>query len=103
MNVWPNNGNEGIEGHTYKSYTSVAHTCMTLWCFVCQAITVVILLALTAPNPAKSSKGHFLGNNSALLETGTFTSSNGGKITTWQEVQAVSAEYERSTKTHGAF
>ena len=26
-----------------------------------------------------------------------------GKITTWQEVQAISAEYERSTKMHGAF
>ena len=26
-----------------------------------------------------------------------------GKITTWQEVQAVSAEYERSMNMHGAF
>ena len=26
-----------------------------------------------------------------------------GKITTWQEVQATSAEYERSTEMHGAF
>ena len=26
-----------------------------------------------------------------------------GKITTWQEVQAISAEYDRSTKMHGAF
>ena len=26
-----------------------------------------------------------------------------GKITTWQEVQAISAEYERSIKMHGAF
>ena len=26
-----------------------------------------------------------------------------GKITTWQEVQAISSEYERSTKMHGAF
>ena len=26
-----------------------------------------------------------------------------GKITTWQEVQAISAEYERSAKMHGAF
>ena len=26
-----------------------------------------------------------------------------GKITTWQDVQAISAEYERSTKMYGAF
>ena len=39
----------------------------------------------------------------ALLETGTFSSSNRAKITTWQEVQAISAEYERSTEMHGAF
>ena len=26
-----------------------------------------------------------------------------GKITPWQEVQAINAEYERSTKMHGTF
>ena len=54
------------------------------------------------PNHPKSSKilqGAFLGENAALLETGTFTSSNGAKL----QVHAISAEYERSTKIHGAF
>ena len=32
-----------------------------------------------------------------------FGSGGSIKITTWQEVQATSAEYERSTKMHGAF
>ena len=36
--------------------------------------------------------------DSTLLETGTFTSSNGGKIATWQEVQAISADDERLMK-----
>ena len=55
------------------------------------------------PNHPKSSQilqKQFFWKNSALLETGTF---KWGKMTTWQQVQAISAEYERSTKTHGAF
>ena len=45
----------------------------------------------------------FTSSNSALLETGDFHLFKRGKITTWQEVQAISAEYERSAKMHGAF
>ena len=45
----------------------------------------------TTPNPPRGT----FWKNSALLV--------GVKITTWQEVQAVSAEYERSMKMHGAF
>ena len=48
------------------------------------------------PNHPKSSK--IFWKNAALLETGTFTSSNGAKL-----LQVTSAEYERSTKMHGAF
>ena len=61
------------------------------------------------PNHPKSIKilqGALFWKNSALLETGTFTSSsNGAKLLPGKEVQAihVSAEYERSTKLHGAF
>ena len=40
---------------------------------------------------------------SALLESGTLTSSKWGKITTWREVQTISAKYERSMKIHSAF
>ena len=58
------------------------------------------------PNHPKSSK---------ILQGGTFLEKfstvgnwyfhlfKWGKITTWQEVQAVSADYERLTKMHGAF
>ena len=49
------------------------------------------------------TKGHFFWKNSALLETGTFHFFKWGKITTWRDVQAISAEYERSTKMHVAF
>ena len=62
-----------------------------------------VALTLTTPNPPKILQGALLGKNPALLETGTFTSSKWGNITTWQEVQAISAEYERSTNMHGAF
>ena len=53
------------------------------------------------PNHPKSIKilqGALLWKHSALLETGTFTSSNGAKLLPGKEVQAISAECERSTK-----
>ena len=48
---------------------------------------------LTTPNPPKSSKGHFLEKLSAVGNW-YFHLFKWGKITTWQEVQAISAEYE---------
>ena len=59
-----------------------------------------LMFYLFNPKHPKSSKEHSFWKNSALLETGTF---KWGKITTWQEVQAISAEYERSMKMHEAF
>ena len=58
-------------------------------------LTVIIsrlyIKSLTTQNPPKSTW-----KNSEQLETGTFTYLfKWGKITTWQEVQAISAEYER--------
>ena len=61
------------------------------------------LILIINPNHPKSSKilkGHFFGKQkSALLETGTFTSSNGAKLLPGKKYQAISAEYGRSTKT----
>ena len=56
-------------------------------------------------NHLKSSKipqGALFWKKSALLETGDLLF-KWGKITTWQEVQAISAKYERSMKMHGIF
>ena len=39
-----------------------------------------VFLTLTTQNPPKFSKGHFHGQISSLLETGTFTSSNRAKL-----------------------
>ena len=64
---------------------------MTVFKYTSMYIVMYIGLNFKNPNHPKSSKGHLFGTKSALLETGTFTSSNGGKMTTWQEVQAISA------------
>ena len=52
------------------------------------------------PIPPKILQKTLFCKKLALLETGTFTSSNGGNITTWQEVQAISAEYQRKCMVH---
>ena len=56
------------------------------------------------PNHLKSDKilqGHFLGKIKQCWKL-VLSPLQMGKITTWQEVQAISAEYERSMKMHGA-
>ena len=60
------------------------------------------VLTRTTPNPPKSSKGHFLEKFSTVVNW-YFHLFKWGKITTWQEVQAINTKYERSTKMHGAF
>ena len=40
----------------------------------------LLLLILTTQNPSNATKGHFFGKNSVLLETGTFTCSNGANL-----------------------
>ena len=52
------------------------------------------------PNHPKSSKGHFLEKISTVGNWYVHLF-KWGKITTWQEVQAISAEYDRPTKMHG--
>ena len=56
-------------------------------------------LTLTTP---KSSKGHFLEKFSTVGKW-YFHLFKWGKTSTWQDVQAISAEYKRSTEIHGAF
>ena len=53
----------------------------------------------TTPNPPR---GTVLGKFSTVGNM-YFHLFKWGKITTRQEVRAISAEYERSTKTHGAY
>ena len=63
-----------------------------------------IRLTLTTPNPSKSSKGAlFLERWQRCWKLVLSPLQIGQNFTTWQEVQAISAEYERSTKMHGAF
>ena len=50
--------------------------------------------SLTLTKSSKILQGAFLEIKTALLETGTFTSSNEAKLHPGQEVQAISAEYE---------
>ena len=52
---------------------------------------------ITLNHPQILQKGHFFWKK--ISTVGNF---KWGKITTWQEVQATSAKYERSTKMHGA-
>ena len=53
-------------------------------------------------HPNVHPKGALFFEKIALLET-DILSFIWGKITTWQEVHAITAEYERSMKMHGAF
>ena len=85
-------------------YSSLLSVSITVYLAVqyMYVLSSMYALTLTTQNPPRSSKGHFFWEKSALFETGTFTF-KWGKITPWQEVQAISAKYERSTKMHGAF
>ena len=62
-------------------------------------------ITLTTPNPSKSSQGALFLETFSAVGNWYLHLFKWGKITTWQEVQAihVSAAYERSTKMHGAF
>ena len=74
-------------------------------CYVC--VPTVLFMCIN-PNHPKSIKilqvALFLEKSNAVVNW-YFHLFKWGKVTTctWQEVQAVSAEYERSMKMHGAF
>ena len=61
-------------------------------------VIVLYSLTLTTPNPPRVTFLETFSN----VRNWYFHLFKWGKITTWQEVQAISAEYERSTKMHGA-
>ena len=64
---------------------------------ICRVL-VIIIKTLTTPNLQKKYLKKF-----STVGNCYFHLFKWGKITTWQEVQAISAEYEWSTKMHGAF
>ena len=55
------------------------------------------------PKSCKILQGALFGKKTSTVGNWYFHLFKWCKITTWQEVQAISAEYERSTKMHGAF
>ena len=64
----------------------------------------IVPLILTTPNPPKSSQWHFFWKNSALLETGTFTSSNGAKLLPGKKfrLQVLNMKNQRKYMVHFA-
>ena len=66
----------------------------------------LFIFVLFKPNHPKSSKilqGALFLKEISTVGNWYFHLFKWGKNTTWQEVQAISAEYERSTKIHGPF
>ena len=61
-----------------------------------------ILINTNYPKSIKILRGGTLLEKFSAVGNWYFYLFKWGKITTWQEVQAISAEYERSTKMHGA-
>ena len=55
------------------------------------------------PGSSKVLQGPLFWNKISNVGNWYFHLFKWGKLTTRQEVQAISAEYERSTKMHGAF
>ena len=60
-------------------------------------------LTLTTPKSIKILKGALFLETVSTVGNWYFNLFKWGRITTWEEVHAIIAEYERSMKMHGAF